>query len=719
MADKLHIIRTLLSETLDGQKQDHVLVLLEECLRWDDFIVLLLNELRQLTNPAQLAMGCILLKQSIVAGMKFNHEEALFTILPLVNTIQRPAILVVTHIFMITLDDIRREILLWIHNNITSPSTIELFYVIITDNYSCIGNELHQHISTIINDLIPLLGNAPPNIQSLIIKSLKEISYSPPPEFPYLYKQLLQLILPLISRPDLRLSVGTFICESPFVLSESLTEFLPALKDACDVLLSDVDDEIFCRGCDLLESLISRHENLVDLNMIRKVLPRTILSEEEELEISEGVDDEMQNTARNSAGTILQVAISYYPTLIHSISSDILRATQSNDWKCVEMAFHIVTCLENAITSEIFNTYFSTMPSLLIPILQQPFPLLQRKIADFIGLYIGYFPSQFYQPSLSSLFDFTQHTDPVLQVAGMNALNQASENYPNIVAPFATQIYTTIVSRLSSYSTQTLNLAMDLLATLIDTTPFLTPQLLHPLFTIVVQLTAKHLDDDFTIEALFTSSAFLLQRTRDIQVEDIVPLLSAVKEVLQFNWKRGVDDSAVGSCIQMLDVIGQICGCGVLVHCGISEVLCWGISRKERRIQVASLALAGRVFDNDIHSINNQALAKMDYMMVNLQNNVSMVFERIVNATVAVYKKDVLMKHVVLKKNVLVVLSTIGGLNPGLVIPHLDLITGELLEYGLQIANESIRFGVLRLVGLLICEAPKQCQNTIQQAFIN
>ena len=114
----------------------------------------------------------------------------------------------------------------------------------------------------------------------------------------------------------------------------------------------------------------------------------------------------------------------------------------------------------------------------------------------------------------------------------------------------------------------------------------------------------------------------------------------------------------------MLDVLGQIHGCGILGQFGISEILVWGINRKEKKIQVQSLLLISRIFDNDIHCINQQSLpilldkmieilhhgvhegvlhALWDiYLLIcNFQNDLMNVFPSIIEAVISVYNKNV------------------------------------------------------------------------------
>ncbi|ELP86755.1 hypothetical protein EIN_308310, partial [Entamoeba invadens IP1] len=194
---------------------------------------------------------------------------------------------------------------------------------------------------------------------------------------------------------------------------------------------------------------------------------------------------------------------------------------------------------------------------------------------------------------------------------------------------------------------------------------------------------------------------------------------------------------AVSSCIQLVDVIGQLHGYRVLVQCGISEVLCWGVSRKERRIQVSSLMLIGHIFDSDIHSINPQALALLTEKMVsivenglhegvcyaiwdlnllisNLQREVAFLFGRVVKAVIAVVTKNVLIKPAVLQKNVVMIMTTIGALDPEIVVDYLALLTSEeTLPHVLTIPNEFIRFNVLRLLGVLICLKPQNCLKNV------
>ncbi|EKE38598.1 hypothetical protein ENUP19_0082G0161 [Entamoeba nuttalli] len=744
--EREQVIHILIEASLDGTKQQQALELMEKCILWPDYCDLLLIALERSHNKPEEEMICVLLKQAINKNKRLREREATEIILNKLEEIPKTGILVLTHIFLITNDEIRTLIFNWIINNHQLNSSIQLVSMIINDCYASIGERFHKEITIIIKLIIPKILEDNPTNTMAIVSTLKEISYSPPQEFPNLYIDLLKLLLPRVQTTnyELKLAIGRFISESPFVLSQSPSDLLEPMLQACNCLITDENEEIFISGCDLLEALISRYPEKIDPFSFKILLPRIVLNQKEESELLEGNnDEEFEISSRTSVKNLLEVAMNYYPQLIFIISPIVIENIQSSNWRIAEGSLHILTCLHQNMNEIIFQQFFKNIATILLNQLNTPFPsdssiiLLHKKIIEILGMYLQYFNQNEQKTCITILFNSLSSSNNLLLYSSLNAFIDCVTNSPQLLIPFARDIYLVLVQKLIQYNTQSSNMALDLLQDIVNITPFMTPDLLHLLVLQTVQLTPRYLNDDPLIEQLYVTTSYIVQKTRDMNVEDILPLLQSVREVLQFNWKRGVDDGAVASCIQTLDVIGQITGCGVLVHCGISEVICWGVSRKERRIQVASLMLAGRIFDNDIHSIDSQPLSVLAEKMIgilenglhegvvyamwdlyllisNLQNDVSCLFKRVINATISVYNKNVLMKPVVLKKNIVVILTTIGGLNPSLIIPYLPIITSEdLLPHVISIPNESIRFNVLRLIGLLISTAPQQCERNI------
>ena len=737
------IIKQLITTSLDGSQQRLALQLMSQCSEWPDFCDLLLAELQRTNNKAEEDIICVFLKQEITKNKTIRHKETIEVILCKIERIKQTGILVITHLFLLTTDEIRLMIFDWILRNIQLISAIELFQSIITDAYSTIKDRFENEITVIINRIIPLLSSDNPDHSIAIIFTLKEISYSPPSQFPNLYIDLLKLLLPQVQTQhnELKLAIGKFINESPFILNQAPVELFDMMLQACNCLISEENEEIFITGCDLLEALISRFPEKIDPFAFKTLLPRMVLNEDEISELLEGNndDDDLEISARNSVSNLLQVALSYYPQLILIISPIIVQNMQSMNWKIAESSLQTLCCLQDTITQQIYNQYFTNMGSVLINAMKNSncHVLLQKKSIEIIGIFINYFSEEEQKQAIPLLFTTLNSTNDIVLLSGLNAIIEVTSNNSQLIIPFIKDLYVALVQKMNVFDSQCLTMTLDLLQVLVSTVPFMDFNFLHLLIVQTVQITPKYINDDCLIEQLYITTAFIAQRTRVMHVNDIQPLLESVSSVIQFNWKRGVDDGAVSSCIQMLDAIAQINGCGILTKCGVSEILVWGVSRKERRIQVNSLILVSRIFDNDIHSINSQSLNilldKMIgilhygihegvlyslwdiYLLIcNFGNILSNVFPQIIEATLAVYNKNVMIKPPVLKRNILCVLIAIAACSPNLIIPYIRILTNEdLLPHCISIPNERHRLNMLRIIGMLIISAPQDCKENI------
>ena len=181
--EREQIIHNLIVCSLNGTQQQFALQLMEQCLEWPDYCDLLLNELQQTEMKAEEEMICVYLKQAIMKQKPIRHQETIEIILSKIERIKKTGILVITHLFLVTTEEIQRMIFEWILRNIRLTSAIELLQSIITDTYTAIQDIFEEEIAMIIEAIIPLLLEENPMNVTSIILTLKEISYSPPSQF--------------------------------------------------------------------------------------------------------------------------------------------------------------------------------------------------------------------------------------------------------------------------------------------------------------------------------------------------------------------------------------------------------------------------------------------------------------------------------------------------------------------------------------------------------
>ncbi|ELP86754.1 hypothetical protein EIN_308200, partial [Entamoeba invadens IP1] len=287
-------IERLVMYSLDGSKQVEALNLLTECLTYDDYISILFHELLNTQNSSASQMICVLIKQAINKGKSFDHQTALTILISKLDTLKHIGVVLLTHIFLLADQSLQKEIFQWALTHSTHPLFIDVVSTIITDCYSSLGPSFEVEISQIVRLVTPQIASTTAGNVSQIILMLKEISYSPPPDFPNLYVDLLNHLLHLLptANVNLKLAIGKFICEAPFVVKKA-PEFTDPLINACFLLITDQADDIFVTGCDLLEALISAFPEKLDPFTFKLLLPRLVLSQNEQTELLEGnCDDE-------------------------------------------------------------------------------------------------------------------------------------------------------------------------------------------------------------------------------------------------------------------------------------------------------------------------------------------------------------------------------------------------------------------------------------------